>query len=86
MWRLYGFLQNGLVGNEKEYLIDTVSDMLDGMTRYQFSQSLQLLYPNLMFDEVNPVETLTLFIRGLKHNKVFLFADTVKGLNGSSKR
>jgi hypothetical protein len=85
MWDLYRVLKNG-IGNHK-YLVDEVLDILDGISKEDFLQSLLLLYPKIDFTQHNPVEMATLFISGLKHNNFFAFVDVIQGLeHGNSKR
>lgn len=86
MWTLYGLLKNGVVEDEKEYLIDSVSNMLDKLSQHEFVSSMLLLYKNVNLKEVNPVTLVTMFIAGLKKNNFFDFVDFVKELNGSTKR
>lgn len=82
MWELYTLLGGGV--SNKEYLIDEVSDMLGKIPRANFIQSIQLMYPN--FTHSNPVETVLLFVSGLRKNYFFEFYSFIKGLNnGSSK-
>ena len=83
MWELYNLLKLR-VGDNNQYLIDEISGMLDKISPQNFRQSLRLLYRNFSEDELNPVQILTMFIRGLKTNEFFQFCDFVKALNGST--
>lgn len=82
MWELHRNI--GSLVEEKDLLIDTVSDLMGHLSSYQFSRSLTILYEQ-KWKEKNPVEIITLFIRGLKFNNFFEFNAFIKGLkNGRS--
>jgi len=87
MWQLYSLLKNGLEGTEQEYLIDTVSSMLDKLSQHEFVSSMQLMYRDTDLTKLNPVQMVTMFISGLKKNELLYFSDFIKGLtNGSTHR
>lgn len=81
MWELHNLLKDSLKGDETEYLIDTVSNMLDRLSSHSFTSVMHLLYKKLDLSKANPVYVLTLFVRGLQANEYFNFSDFVKGLN-----
>jgi hypothetical protein len=84
MWELHNLMGDG---DEKEYLIDEVSSILDRISTFELIQILQLLYTGFLAKDYNPVEMMLMLVRGLKINRVFEFSDFVKGLsNGSSNR
>ena len=87
MWELHLSLKDGLVGDEKEYLIDTVSSMLDKISKQDFIQALNMLYKDFSAQNKNPIQIIIMFISGLKKNDFFEFHAFVKGLtNGRSAR
>ena len=79
MWKLYKYLQAGL-GNSKEYLLEEVLSILDGISTMDFVNAVQLLYPKKDLTKKNPVEMATMFVAGLKRNSFFSFVDLVEGL------
>lgn len=84
MWELYKTLKNG-IGNQQEYLVDEIFEILDHISQEQFLYALTLMYPKMLINEQNPVKMATLFLRGLKHNHFFMFVDLVKGLGHGNR-
>lgn len=83
MWELYNLLKNGTGKNHQEYLVDEVYDILDGISKQEFIQSLQLMYDTVSVQ--NPVQLATMFIVGLKKNSFFVFDEFIKRVgNGRS--
>ena len=85
MWELHKLLKNG-VGNGQEYLVDEVFEMLDRISQEDFLSALWLMYPKIVFSQHNPIEMATLFLRGLKHNDFFMFAELIEGLGHGNSR
>lgn len=85
MWELHRTLQAGLVDNDQDLLVDTVSTMLDKISSNEFIQSLHILFKN--FSTKNPGEMIVMLIAGLKKNNFFEFSAQIKEIaNGRSNR
>lgn len=78
MWELYNLLRKGIGTSHQEYLVDEVYEMLDKLSKYEFIQSLKLMYDTVSLD-TNPIQLAAMFIAGLKKNEFFFFDDIVKG-------
>ena len=83
MLELYNLLKDG-VGENNNYLVDEVFEMLEKITNQKFILSLQLLYKDFSSINKTPVEVALMFVKGLKTNNFFQFVDFVKALNGRS--
>jgi hypothetical protein len=84
MWELYNLLKDG-VGENHEYLIDDVFELMGKITSQKFILSLKLFYKDFAVENKSPVDVALLFVRGLKKNKFFEFVDFIKAFNGRSK-
>ena len=82
MWELHITLADSVADNP--LLIDEVSSMIDKITSANFFKSLNILYKKYDIHKWTPVENLTHFVSGLKHNKFFEFDKFIKAIHGNS--
>jgi hypothetical protein len=80
MWKLYKVLESGFPEEESEYLISEVYGMLGKLNDSNFKSSLRMMYGDNFHTNLNPSEFVVLFVRGVKENRLFNFASTIKGI------
>lgn len=80
IWQFYKHTKSSLPETEKEYLVDEVIEILKKITKEDFLFALTLLYGSGFEKKKSPAEYGLLFIKGIKKNKPFLFADFIKSL------
>lgn len=81
MWKLYSSLRKGIGNKSQHLLIDEIFEIMDGIDKEDFLESILILYPKIELQKHNPIELATLFISGLKQTEFFVFSDLIKELS-----
>jgi hypothetical protein len=82
MWELYRLLKDGLQSKSETYLLHEAIRILDGISTENYKQSLQVMkIPELE----NPLENVLAFVKSLKVNEFFSFAQFVSGINSGNR-
>lgn len=72
--------------NEERYLVDEIEKMVGMMESGEtLVQAVEIMYPKKI-NRDNPLEILALFIKGLKQNEFFEYANFIKTISGRRNR
>jgi hypothetical protein len=83
MWRLYLLLKPALENRKREdSFLDEVDVILSLSPDGTLVEGIDILYDNIDKDELSGIQTLSLFILGLKRNKFFEFVDFIGQFDG----
>lgn len=79
--QLYLLLRSCLPQKEELYLLNEIEKMVGMMESGEtLIRAIEIMYPKKKIDLGNPLEILLLFIRGLKQNDFFEYAQFINGI------
>lgn len=79
--KLYLLLRDCLPEKDEVYLIDEIEVMVSRMRNGTILfRAIEIMYPRLEIEANNPLEILSLFVKGLKQNEFFEYVGFINGI------
>ncbi len=77
MWKLYITIQKN--SESKEFLIDEIDDILSSLSPERYKLLLKTLYPKVDLNKIHPIDSISMLVDGLVHNKFFDYCLLIRG-------